>query len=150
MSPKNNYLYVNMESDNKNGAQIGTAIRPLCDALNDLPDVCVLYALNGIPKAGIKPYVTFTASERTAFQIHQFFDVVNFDNNLYFNWWLTSRFRDDGSIRYTIELNDCRTSHSNWEYLALWFSVPRWDSNVMDNDLLQLASLVGTLKNHSA
>lgn len=122
---------------------IEAGVRPLCDALNGLPGVFTIWSCEGHPERPSRPFVTFLAPETTAFTVHCAIEPSNEKLGLHFNWWLTSHFREDGSVQYTIEPNDYRISTVTWQR---WFSLRRWNHRIMLNDLSRLAELVAQLK----
>lgn len=115
---------------------IEAGILPVCDVLNALPGVYTLWSCEGHPEIQMRPYVTFIATQETAFKLdgllrssHQF--------GLHYRWGVTANFRMDGSLQYTIGPNDYRLEarSSRW-----WWQGYQWNLRVMKRELKRLAS----------
>lgn len=116
-------------------AQIEPGVRPLCDAINELPDTYTLWSCEGHPEREAKPYVTFIAPQDIAFSLSR---LIEFSPHLKFNWVLTAGFREDGSMQYTLRPCDIRLTRQGFA----WRPRKQWSHDQMCAELLRLAQLV--------
>lgn len=127
-----------MES-NKYRISIEPGIAPICEALNQIPDVKTIWSCEGHPKDGHRPYVVFAAPQDVAFAI---------DRSLYyekgrilrFTWRLIANFQDNGSLQWIIEPNDVRFVSRSILGRALW------TRRQVDADILELARMISKLR----
>lgn len=123
-------------------APIEAGVRPLCDALNNHPEVHTLWSCEGHPEDGHRPYVTFLAGASFAFKVHQAITDQSL-SKLHFSWSIAGTFREGGDLQSTIEPHDYRVSHGS---LSRWWSRHRWSKSTMAADLVRLAELVNAIK----
>lgn len=117
-------------------APIEAGVRPLCDALNALPDTYTLWSCEGHPEEASTPFVTFIAPQETAFKLAKAIECSPF---LKFNWALnTCLFREDGALQYTIKPNDRRLIRSG----LTWWPRKQWSHAEMCIELSNLAQLI--------
>ncbi|MBD8051128.1 hypothetical protein [Limnohabitans radicicola] len=116
-------------------APVEPGVRPLCDALNALPDTYTLWSCEGHPGREAKPFVTFIAPQDIAFSLSRLIECSPY---LKFNWVLTAGFREDGSLQYTLRPSDIRL---NRQWFS-WWSRKQWSHDKMCAELLRLAQLV--------
>lgn len=111
---------------------IERGIRPVCDALNAIPEVRTLWSCQGHPERPSRPYVVFEAPERVALGVHQALGPGHGDGSLRYCWWLNANFRDNGQLQWCIEPN-CRVPR--WRYLPV-------ARRAIDAELGRLAALI--------
>jgi hypothetical protein len=117
-------------------APIEPGVRPLCDALNALPDTYTLWSCEGHPEMASTPFVTFVAPQEIAFKLSRLIECSPF---LKFNWTMSACFREDGSLQYTVRPDDIRFIRKG--IVGLWPRM-RWSYDEMCIELSNLSQLI--------
>lgn len=117
-------------------APIEPGVRPLCDALNALPDTYTLWSCEGHPERAFEPYVTFMAPQEIAVKLSKAIECSPF---LKFNWEMSAWFREDGSLQYTVRPNDRRLIRKGG---VSWWPRLHWSYAEMCVELINFARLV--------
>lgn len=135
----NSNLNAKLFKENRDG-YIEPDIRPVCDVLNAIEDVKTVYSCEGHMSRLSRPFVMFDAPPDIALKIHRLLGYGHGDGTLKLNWCMTSRFQDDGSMRYIIEPNDFRVPFDIWSIKSwtLWLD--------MKNELDRLSNLLKQVK----
>lgn len=98
-------------------ALIEPRIRPVCDALNALPEVRTVYSCGGHYRRA-PPFVIFAAPHDVGLAIHRLLGAGHADGRLEYCWSLRAHFIDD-LLHFDIESNDRRVvGKKAWPYLV--------------------------------
>jgi hypothetical protein len=117
-------------------APIEPGVRPLCDALNALPDTYTLWSCEGHPEMASTPFVTFVAPQEIAFKLSR---LIECSPILKFNWTMSAWFREDGSLQYTVRPDDSRLIRKG---IVDWWPRMQWSYAEMCVELINFAQLV--------
>jgi hypothetical protein len=122
-------------------APIEPGIKPVCEALNSIPNVHTIWSCDGHPWQQKQPYVVFITDQDTAFRVSRLLDVEHEAGWLHYCWSLSANFRDDGSLQYTIKPSDYRLYDGSMH----WWSLCLWNRKAIIKELNNLALSIAKL-----
>jgi hypothetical protein len=117
---------------------IEPGIRPVCDALNAIPNVTTCWSCQGHPERPSPPFVIFKAPLERAYEIHCMLGSGHGpDQSLRICWLVTANFYgDNGSLQFMISPNDQRFPGSKWRFFR------RWNRALVDADIERMAYML--------